>query len=72
LLGGMLVAIAVLAGGMGQCFLLDEEVATPFWLVIAGTMVAAAQVGRPEAPVRVRPVDRTTATGGAQERGARR
>jgi O-antigen ligase len=49
LLAGILIAIAILAGGMGQCFLLDEEVATPFWFAIAGTMVAAAEAKREKA-----------------------
>ncbi len=44
LLGGILGTIGLLAGGMGQCFLYDEEVATLFWLTAAGTMVAVGEV----------------------------
>jgi O-antigen ligase len=43
LLGGMLVAVGLLVGGMGQCFLLDEEVAVLLWFVLAGTMVVARE-----------------------------
>jgi O-antigen ligase len=44
LLGGILSAVGLLAGGMGQCFLYDEEVATLFWLTAAGTMVTVLEV----------------------------
>ena len=43
LLGGMLAAVGILVGGMGQCFLLDEEVAVLLWFVLAGTMVVARE-----------------------------
>ncbi|MFH1144243.1 MAG: O-antigen ligase family protein [Candidatus Eisenbacteria bacterium] len=46
LLAGILAAVGLLAGGMGQCFLLDEEVATLFWFILAGTMVTARQSPR--------------------------
>lgn len=43
LLGGILVAVGILVGGMGQCFLLDEEVAVLLWFVLAGTLVVAGE-----------------------------
>jgi len=57
LLAGILIAIAILAGGMGQCFLLDEEVATPFWFAIAGTMLAAAEAGSANRRAHAAPID---------------
>jgi len=43
LLGGLLAAVGILVGGMGQCFLLDEEVAVLLWFVLAGTLVVARE-----------------------------
>jgi O-antigen ligase len=44
LLAGVVVPLAFLAGGLGQCFLTDEEVGTLFWFLIAGfTAVARAR-----------------------------
>jgi O-antigen ligase len=45
LLAGMLAAGGILVGGLGQCFLLDEEVAVLLWFVVAGTMVTAGESG---------------------------
>ena len=42
-LAGMLAVGGILVGGLGQCFLLDEEVAVLVWFVAAGTMVAAGE-----------------------------
>ncbi len=44
LLGGMLAVVAVLVGGLGQCFLTDEEVGTLFWFVAAATVAVAREV----------------------------
>jgi O-antigen ligase len=43
LLGGMLAVAGILVAGLGQCFLLDEEVAVLLWFVVAGTMVTARE-----------------------------
>jgi O-antigen ligase len=43
LLAGMLAAAGILVGGLGQCFLLDEEVAVLLWFVVAGTTVTARE-----------------------------
>lgn len=44
LTAGMLVAIAVLVGGLGQCFLTDEEVGTLVWFTMAATAAIAREV----------------------------
>lgn len=41
---GMMVAGAVLVGGLGQCFFTDEEVGTLIWFTLAATAAVAREV----------------------------
>ncbi len=47
LLAGALAVVGVLVGGIGQCFLTNEKVASLFWFVVAAT-VAVAHEARTE------------------------
>jgi O-antigen ligase len=44
LLAGMLVVVGVLVGGLGQCFMTNEKVASLFWFVVAATIAVAQEV----------------------------
>jgi hypothetical protein len=44
LLAAILVPIAFFVGGLGQCFLTDEEVGQLFWFVTAAFVVVAREV----------------------------
>ena len=44
LIAGILVPVAFFVGGMGQCFLTDEEVGQLFWFVIAAFVAVAREV----------------------------
>lgn len=44
LLAGMLAVVAILVGGLGQCFMTNEKVATLFWFVVAATAAIAHEV----------------------------
>lgn len=44
LLAGIVVVIAFFVGGMGQCFLTDEEVGCLFWFFVAGSLAVAREV----------------------------
>jgi O-antigen ligase len=53
LLAGMLAVAAILVGGLGQCFMTNEKVASLFWFVVAATVAVAHEVkAQRDGPVR--------------------